>query len=138
MGPMVGMQFRVNNVTKLMPLYSGSEPWHQKRFKEFLRNNSVIIDIGANWGLHTLYTSKLVGKSGKVIAIEPYLPAFEELKWHIAKNNCQNIIVLNSAVGGYDGEAKILSKSDLSQGVIADCINKTAIPNLGSRLNSRS
>jgi FkbM family methyltransferase len=124
LGPMRGMKFRVNKVTQLMPLYSGNEPWHQRRFKELLKKDSVVIDVGANWGLHTLYTSKIVGKIGKVIAIEPFPPAFKELKWHIAKNACQNIIALNFAIGENDGEIKMLSKNGSGEGIVADCANE--------------
>lgn len=123
-GPMRGMMFRVNNVTQLMPLYSGNERPHQMRFKELLTEGDVIIDIGANWGLHTLYTSTLVGKTGKVVSVEPFLPAFVELEWHIAKNNCKNVVALNFAVGEFDGEIKIFSKDNSSQGVVFDCVNK--------------
>jgi FkbM family methyltransferase len=122
MGSMAGMQFRVNNVTGLAPLYSGNEPWHQRRFRGLLKKGSVVIDVGANWGLHTLYTSKLVGKTGKIIAIEPFPSAFKELKWHITKNACQNVIALNLAVGEYDGEIRFLSKDGSGQGVVADCV----------------
>jgi len=124
LGPMTGMRFRVNNITMLMPLYSGNEPLHHKRFKEILKNDSIVIDIGANWGLHTLYTSKLVGKIGKVIAIEPFSPAFRELKWHIAENACQNVVALNIAIGEFDGEIKMLTKDESAEGVVADCANK--------------
>jgi FkbM family methyltransferase len=121
LGPMTGIKFRINKVTQLTPLYSGNEPWHQRRFKELLKKNSVVIDVGANWGLHTLYTSKLVGKIGKVIAIEPFPLAFKELKWHIAKNACQNVIALNLAIGETDEEIKLLSKNGSGEGILADC-----------------
>lgn len=122
-GPMKGMVFRVNNVTQLTPLYSGDERWHQKRFKELMCEGKTVIDVGANWGLHTLYSSRLVGKKGKVIAIEPLPVAFNELKWHVKENSCENVVLLNIALGESNGEIKILSEKDTGQGIVSDFVN---------------
>ena len=96
MGPLQGMRFRVNEIIGLSPWHSGSERQYQKVFKKIIRTGDVIIDIGANWGLHALCFSRLVGVSGKVQAIEPYPPAFTELEWHLKANHCSNIIALHS------------------------------------------
>src|SRR5207247_10055967 len=85
-GPMRGMLYRVGPVTGLSPWYSGAEREHQRTFESVLRPGSVAVVIGANWCLHTLYISKLVGTEGEVLAIEPFPPALAELKWHIETN----------------------------------------------------
>lgn len=96
-GPMRGMFFRINAVTNLASVYSGSERRHQVFFRKYLKRGSVVIDVGASWGVHTLYTSKLVGQEGKIIAIEPCPRAFKELKWHLERNHCLNVISLDYA-----------------------------------------
>jgi FkbM family methyltransferase len=110
-GPMSGMFFRINAVTGLAPIYSGGERRHQRFFRQFLQKGMVVIDVGAGWGLHTLYASRLVGEEGKVIAIEPCPSAFEELRWHVEKNHCPNAISLKCAASDQDGQIILFSDS---------------------------
>jgi len=44
----------------------------RKVLSNLLRDGEHYIDVGANIGLHVLYASSLVGKSGKIIALEPH------------------------------------------------------------------
>lgn len=39
--------------------------------EKYLKFGDVFVDIGANFGLHTLYAAKLVGEEGQVFAFEP-------------------------------------------------------------------
>jgi FkbM family methyltransferase len=43
--------------------------------------------------------------SGRVIAMEPFPPAAEELEWHARRNGCDNVTVLRAAAGTADGTA---------------------------------
>jgi FkbM family methyltransferase len=54
--------------------------------RRLVGNNSVVIDIGANIGAHTLPMAKLVGKKGKVYAIEPTNYAYSKLKNNLLFN----------------------------------------------------
>ncbi|MCM8757465.1 MAG: FkbM family methyltransferase [Candidatus Omnitrophica bacterium] len=128
------MQFRVSIFTQLMAIYSDVERWHQKRFREILKEGDVVIDVGANWGVHTLYFSRIVGNQGKVIAIEPYNLAFEELKWHLQKNYCKNVITLNIAVGDTDGEGIILSKPHHPHGILFEYIKENLSSYKGNKI----
>ncbi len=111
-GPLRGMIFRVNGVTGLSPWYSGVERDHQRAFRKLVRAGDVVIDMGANWGLHTLYLSRLVGREGMVVAVEPFPPAVAELEWHIRANGCSNVKVLPVAISHADGdEAFVLGGS---------------------------
>ena len=47
---------------------------------------SVVLDIGANIGAHTLNLGRLVGPKGKVYAFEPTTYAFRKLKRNLALN----------------------------------------------------
>ena len=44
----------------------------QRFFRSYLRPNDVVVDVGANIGFFTLMSSILVGKFGKVYAIEAH------------------------------------------------------------------
>ena len=53
---------------------------------KFVEAGDTVIDIGANIGAHSLPVAKLVGKSGRVIALEPTHFAFEKLNNNIKLN----------------------------------------------------
>lgn len=126
-GPIRGMKFRVSEIGGLEPLYSGVERRHQKAFRELLKPGDIAIDVGANWGLHTLYLSRLVGETGRVVAVEPYPGAFEELRWHIDINHCQNVTLQNLAAGDEEKEERLID--DLGQmGVLSSVSHLRKIP----------
>jgi 23S rRNA U2552 (ribose-2'-O)-methylase RlmE/FtsJ len=50
---------------------TGYEPDLVDALKKILREGDVFLDIGANEGFFSIIASKLVGKTGKVISIEP-------------------------------------------------------------------
>jgi hypothetical protein len=104
-GPLRGMVFRVGPFTGLSPWYSGAERDHQRAFRRLVGPGWLVVDLGANWGLHTLYLSRLVGAEGKVIAVECFSPAFAELKWHLAANRCNNVTAVQVALSDRNGQA---------------------------------
>lgn len=104
-GPLRGMRYRVNEITGLSPWYSGVEREHQKAFKQLVGKGDTAIDVGANWGLHVLYLSKLVGPRGRVVAVEPFPAAMHELEWHLRTNRCSNVEALPLALSDRDGQA---------------------------------
>ena len=105
LGPLRGRAFRIGPITGLSPWYSGAERPVQRVFQALVRSSDVVIDVGANWGLHTLCLSGLVERSGRVIAMEPFPPAAEELEWHARRNGCDNVTILRAAAGPRDGTA---------------------------------
>ena len=54
--------------------------------KMLVRPESVVFDIGANIGAHTLGLARSVGPAGRVFAFEPADFAFEKLKRNLALN----------------------------------------------------
>lgn len=43
----------------------------QKELRSRIKPGDLVVDIGANFGLHTLYAAHLVSESGQVVAFEP-------------------------------------------------------------------
>lgn len=75
--------------------------------KEIVKKNDVCIDIGANLGYYTTFLSKLVGKNGKVFAVEP-VPLFREiLQRNIKKTKSDNTEIMPYALGGKEGRIKM-------------------------------
>lgn len=118
-GPLRGMVFKVSNVTGLSPWYSGVERGHQRAFKNIVQCGDVVADIGANWGLHTLYLSQLTGRDGLVIAVEPFPPAFTELEWHIHANVCMNVKAIPIAMSDDEGDALFTPGESASTGCLS-------------------
>lgn len=104
-GPLRGMTYRVGPITGMAPWYSGADRELQRRFHQLVRPGECVIDVGANWGLHTLYLSRLIGPSGRVLAVECYPPAVADLEWHVAANQCDNVRIVKAALSDHDGQA---------------------------------
>jgi len=121
MGPLRGQVFRVSDVTGMSPWYSGAERDHQETFKKLIEPGDVAIDIGANWGLHTLYLSRLVGPDGLVIALEPFAPAFAELEWHVRANNCTNVKAIPEAISDASGQGLFAPGESACTGSLLEC-----------------
>jgi FkbM family methyltransferase len=66
-----------------------------KCLNTYLNNNSIVFDIGANIGNHSLYWGIITNVS-KVYAFEPIQPTFEILKKNIEINNLYDKVILNN------------------------------------------
>ena len=74
------------------------DPMGIRFIKNQLYEGEVFIDIGANVGAYSLVASRLVGRSGKVIAFEPVGTIFQRLTENISLNRLTNIIAEKRAV----------------------------------------
>jgi len=73
----------------------------------FLKENSVFVDFGANFGLFTLYASKLIGIDGRVVSFEPFKKNYKALTNNIAINKFMNIQPENIAIGDREGKINL-------------------------------
>jgi FkbM family methyltransferase len=62
-----------------------------------LKEGSVFVDVGAHIGYYSLEASKLVGPSGRVIAVEPNPPIVDKLRRNIKLNEFTNVKVYEAA-----------------------------------------
>jgi FkbM family methyltransferase len=65
--------------------------------KRILKEGDTFVDVGANEGYFTVMGAKLVGATGKVIAIEPQERLIDIITENLRLNNVQNSTVLNLA-----------------------------------------
>ena len=70
---------------------------------EKIEMGNIVVDVGANIGLHTLNMARIVGNAGQVFAFEPDPSNFEILEKNVEINNYQNIILEEKAVGDKHG-----------------------------------
>ena len=75
-------------------------------FDKYIKDNSVILDIGGNIGNHSLYWA-IVRKAEKIVAFEPYKIAYDHFQKNIEINNLENIITVhNKGVGAENTKAQ--------------------------------
>jgi FkbM family methyltransferase len=97
---------------QLLLYYQGTFEPHCLAFLPLLlRSNDIFVDVGANIGLYTLEASRIVGSSGRVIAVEAALPHVETLRRNLAANRVDNVTIVSTAAGASSGDA-VLSLGD--------------------------
>ncbi|GAC1676858.1 MAG: FkbM family methyltransferase [Ktedonobacteraceae bacterium] len=102
-----------------------------------IEKNDVVVDIGANIGVFTIYAARRTKKT--VYAIEPSPDNFRAIKQNIAANGLKNVVPLNYAVSDKNG-IELLFNNAASQhhrlnkvmhDSTATCINVPSITLIG-------
>jgi FkbM family methyltransferase len=87
-----------------------------KTLVKLLKPGQVFVDVGANIGIYSLVSALTVGKTGRVIAIEPQKSARAELETNLALNNFSNIDIYPVAVARYQSELELFQVSSNNDG----------------------
>ncbi len=80
-------------------------------FSDVLKDGDVIIDVGANSGLYSIYYSKLVGPTGIVHAFEPDTETYSLLQQNLKLNGCKNVVTHNFALSNKQSRVEMVSFS---------------------------
>jgi FkbM family methyltransferase len=99
------------------------DPCEFYMLSKILSSESVFIDIGANVGFYSLWASKFITNSGKIIAIEPNPKIFERLIDNISFNQKEDTITaLQVGVADRVGEftLRIINKKNLGASTILE------------------
>ena len=75
--------------------------------KDFVFPGSVVVDVGAFIGTHTVFFAKKTGPMGHVFAIEPQRVPFNLLNANVALNNLLNVKCINVALSDKRGQTTI-------------------------------
>jgi FkbM family methyltransferase len=94
--------------------YERKESAHIRRI---LRPGDVFWDIGANIGYYTLMGAACVGPEGRVVAFEPFPPAWERLQRNVHLNSFGQITCVNAAVSSAAGNASLFFERNIPDGV---------------------
>jgi FkbM family methyltransferase len=86
-------------ITEMIKSRGSWEPHLVDLFREVVNPGSIALDLGANFGFHTLELSRCVGSGGRVLAFEPQRIIYQQLCHHLFINSALNVWTFNSAVG---------------------------------------
>jgi FkbM family methyltransferase len=75
--------------------------------KEFVAEGDLVIDIGANIGVYTMYLSNFVGIKGKVLSIEPIPLTYSFLLYNIDRLRLLNIEPHNVGIADKEFTSKM-------------------------------
>jgi len=89
-------------------MFKTHEPITTRILSKELSEGMVCLDIGSNIGYYAFLESKKVGKTGKVIAVEPSPLNFNILKKNLSLQKLSNIQIYNFACGNTNGEVNFL------------------------------
>ena len=102
-----GQMIEVGNSDTIEMLLGDYEPGTTRVFLGLLRPGMTVVDVGANIGYYTLLAAGAVGQAGMVFAFEPSSSNFALLQRNVAMNGCQNVILVNKALGARSGVAEL-------------------------------
>jgi len=105
-GPMLFNRFDQYVGTSLRK-YGEFSPGEAALFRQLVQPGMVVVEVGANIGAHTVELSRLVGRQGIVVAVEPQRVVFQTLCANLALNSCANVHALPCAIGAVSGEITV-------------------------------
>jgi FkbM family methyltransferase len=76
-------------------------------WQQIVKPGHTVIEVGANIGAHTVWFSKAVGPSGRVIAVEPQRQLFHMLCGNLALNEVKNTSATFAALGAACGTVPV-------------------------------
>lgn len=90
------------------------EPSTLEVIKRLLHPGDTFVDIGANEGYFTVVASRLVGPTGRVLAVEPQIRLGNVLSRNLSENHCENVDVVQAAISDRSGTATLHLAPDMN------------------------
>jgi FkbM family methyltransferase len=85
------------------------EPGELQFIRSYVKPGMLVVDVGANMGVHTVTLAECVGARGAVHSFEP-TPVFETLQYNVHQNGFDSRVRLNHcAVGAEEGSLRLLA-----------------------------
>ncbi len=80
-------------------------------FSSMVQPGNVVLDIGANTGLYSIFLSRFIGQHGKIFAFEPDAETFQTLSDNLKINSCNNVTTFNLALSDKESIIEMVSES---------------------------
>lgn len=113
-----GYRFFVDDPTDMIKqVIVAGYPWERHLLELFERHvepASVVVEVGAHIGTHTVPIARQAGPWGRVYAFEPQRKIYRELHHNLALNGINNVVILPYAVGA--GEPRIIEMNPATAG----------------------
>ena len=102
-------------ISKELSVFGIHEPLTTKVIQDEIKDGMYCFDLGGNIGYYAVIESNLVGRQGKVFAVEPSPLNYNLLKTNLDNQKMDNFSVFNIAIGDKDGEIEFIvtEKSNL-------------------------
>lgn len=95
------------------------EASEQSAIRPYIKSPSIVYDIGAHIGLHTVYFSSLVGDAGEVYAFEPQPDVLDSLRLTVSE--LSNCFLYEVALSDKNSAIDFYIADEPSMSGIADC-----------------
>lgn len=92
-----------------------------KNCSQLIKEDSIVLDIGANQGIYSMAFANIVGKNGVVIAVEPFPEIIRLLSDNAKINKFDNIIMYENVVSDNLGHIDL----NFGEGTVSASITKT-------------
>lgn len=76
-------------------------------FDQIIAEGQLVVEAGANIGVHTLFFARKVGSAGRVLAFEPQRLCFQSLCGNMALNSITNAFCWNMGLAESPGEMTV-------------------------------
>ncbi|TDT96948.1 FkbM family methyltransferase [Azorhizobium sp. AG788] len=104
-------------VTRSMPPWwegNATEPTVALIFRDFVRPGNTVFDVGAFVGDMSFILSRLTGPKGNVVSFEANASTLPQLTENMKSNICNNVFIVNRAIGRKSGHYVNLDSPDLN------------------------
>src|SRR5256885_2448197 len=118
-GPLKGYKYIVKPDTGFSSILGGWEKESQLVYLNSIFKDFIVFDLGANYGIHSMLYSKLVGEKGRVYAFEPLPGNIADLQSHIKINGLSNIQIVGEAISNKKGSSEFKMASHRGQGSLS-------------------
>jgi FkbM family methyltransferase len=101
------MAYNINDVYlgRSLDVYGEYSLGETDLFAKLIKPGSMVLDIGANIGAHTLFFARAVGPGGGVVAIEPQRAVYQLLCANLALSEINNVRTIQVGAGAAHGRA---------------------------------
>jgi FkbM family methyltransferase len=93
--PMI-LNFQEEGLSRDLMIRREREIGETEIIKKIVKPGMCILEVGANVGYYTILMGKLIGKSGKIYAYEPYPRSVEILSRNLKLNNLTDVVEVHS------------------------------------------
>lgn len=105
-------------IAKKLALYGKFEEYVGELLISLSKRGTVVVDIGANVGIHTIPMASRVGVNGRVVAFEPDPDNFEILRRNLDMNRLSNVTLHKLAVSFEPSDA-LLYQGNSNRGALS-------------------